>query len=172
MSPSPAMAKFCWYLGLRPEEVAARVRRGHLDAIGESGDIRPVQMALTMAVLIISVVVSGLVVADVVNGGSWKKLALLLPVWWGHPQFSGGTGLVIAGILAALVSPLAGVVHAAGAALEIPWAKSERKTAWARFGVRLTLRQHRRMLHRSNSSTLRLQLSRQLALAQWRTRRL
>lgn len=153
LGPCERVRQLLWLVGTTGEEVAAGVVRTDEEHEGTWGAPPRAAVGWGVLVFLAGIAASALVVAAALEVGPLWLLALLLPVWWGHPQSAAGVSLAVALVLLVLVGPLAGAAMAIGALLEVPWAMSERRTVWSRTGARLTLRQHRRHLWRQRPGT-------------------
>lgn len=144
---SESIKRAFWLLGLKAEEVAAQLSEWRLRKF--SPPLTTQRMFVFSALnLMAGVATSTLLVKAVVDQGAWWKLCLLLPVWWGHPQYGPATTVAFAALMAWLLNPVVGVLQAVSVLVDLGQADAERRSLWARTGIRLPLRDLRRVTRR------------------------
>lgn len=139
---SPRVLKALDRLGLTADEVVAQLRNWRLEREGDtagSGSTLPAT-GLNMLFGVLTTIV---LIQAVVAEGDWWKLIFIWLVWSGHPGYGPTGSVVVAGLLAALVSPLVGLLHLLGISADLLQARSERQAVWGRTGVHLSLRELR-----------------------------
>ncbi|GAA1615791.1 hypothetical protein [Actinoplanes couchii] len=146
--PVPAVRRTAWLLGLSAEEIAYEAADADTRQRPHDDKVSDYTMALTVLLVVLNVVTSVLVVTRAVQHGPWWLLLFVLLIWSGHPRLPNWWAFLVA----LLLYPPAGLPVAApalaGALAELALARSERRTAFFRTGVRLTARQWRRHVRR------------------------
>lgn len=166
--PSPRVAAALDRLGLTPRETRAQIAEWQLRRDGDDPRSFAVLAVGTLSMLI-STITSIALLQAVIAEGDWWKLIFLPLVWSGYPGFGPIGDAAVAAVLGYAVSPLVGGLHLLGIPFEVLQAHVERGEAWARTGVRLTLRELRCVKRRQLDVAGRFnQLLRQLARADMR----
>jgi len=148
VQPVEAVRRTLWYLGLTPAELAIDAAVADRERRDGGREVSRPTFVLTILNLLATLTVCGLVVQEAVSSRNWWKLALLIPAWWGHPEYSPVVGLGVAGLLWAVIGPVAAAVHLAAVVLDLAQADSERRTVFGAIGIRPSLQQLRSHLTR------------------------
>jgi hypothetical protein len=134
-------------LGVSAAEVGAQVAEWRLRRDGHDTISNHV-VAITVANMLVGIATSVLIVRNVLDQGGWWKLLFLVAVWYGYPQFSPLAGMLVAGVMSVVVSPVVGAVHLASALVDVLQANTERRHLWGRTGIRLSLLEQRHVTMR------------------------
>jgi hypothetical protein len=148
VQPVEAVRRALWYLGLTPAELAIDAAVADRERRDGGREVSRLTFVLTVVNLLATLTVCGLVVREAASSGDWWKLALILPAWWGHPEYSPVVGLGVAGLLWAVIGPVAAAVQLAVVLLDLALADSERRTLFGAIGFRPSLQQLRSNLTR------------------------
>ncbi len=139
---SPRVLSALDRLGLTAAEVVAQLRNWRLEREGDTAGAGST-LAATGLNMLFGVLTTIVLIQAVVAEGAWWKLIFVWLVWSGHPGYGPAGSVVVAGLLAVVVSPLVGVLHLLGISADLLQARSERQAAWGRTGVHLSLRELR-----------------------------
>ncbi|MDX8141568.1 hypothetical protein SK854_05550 [Lentzea sp. BCCO 10_0061] len=144
--PSPAVAAVLRTAGISPPLVAAGAME-QLDAAADPPSIGVPVLVWTVANLVLTLMVIGLIIKHAAGPGSWWELGFVAAAMLGPPAVSAWVpGVLSLGL--AVVNPVAGLVLAVEAVLGWVREQQERRALTARTGVPLSNAEHRAWLQR------------------------
>ncbi len=144
---SPRLRRALSAIALAPKELAGQVAEWRARRAGKGVTTTRLAIVAVLSALA-SIGTSILLVLTVIDTGAWWQLLFLFGIWGGYPKEGPLVGVGVAALLAALVNPLVAAAQLAGVVLEVVQASIERDLLWVRTGVRLTIRQQRRVVSR------------------------
>jgi len=152
---SPRLARALGTRGLSTSEVAAQIAEWRARQAGDDRSTSAIAIASVVSVLG-SIATSILLLASVSHSGDWWQLVLLLGIWSGYPQEGPVVGLFVAAVLFYLCGAGVALAQGLSVAAEVAQARVEREALWVRTGVKIPLREQRRVVARLLNARARL----------------